>query len=212
MTILADSSGASSSAAEDRFVELFAEAFGIEKVQLLSPEHPVRDIYGGARYVDFAIRAHEQRIAFEIDGLAWHHPEAITIAKFEDGLLRQNSLVHDNWRIYRWTDRQLVEDSERVKEQLILFLGAIPGLLAIVDFLPKRITQRGTTLHSRCIEWWGRGVIVPVAWSWLLMLISTPRIRHWKRELRQHEASKSDSGFDSFTRSICSIGRMSSLV
>lgn len=140
MTELADPRAAISTAAEDRFVELFAEAFGVEKVQLLSPEHPVQDIYGATRFVDFAIRTPAQRVAFEIDGLVWHHPEAISIAKFEDDLLRQNSLVHDAWRVYRWTDRQLAEDGERVKQQLILFLGAVPGLLAMDDFLPK---QRG---------------------------------------------------------------------
>ena len=40
---------------QDLFVELFAQAFGVDKVQLLSPEHPVRDIDGTMRYVDFAL-------------------------------------------------------------------------------------------------------------------------------------------------------------
>ena len=108
---------ATSSQPQDLFVELFAEAFGMDKVRLLSPEDPVRDIDGTMRYVDFALRTATERFAFEIDGLAWHHPDAITIAKFEDDLLRQNSLIHDNWRVYRWTDRQVADDGERVKEQ-----------------------------------------------------------------------------------------------
>jgi superfamily II DNA or RNA helicase len=141
MTDLQEPRGAVSSAAEDRFIELFAEAFGVEKVQLLSPEHPVQDIYGTARFVDFAIRTLDHRVAFEIDGLAWHHPEAISIAKFEDDLLRQNSLIHDNWQVFRWTDRQLAQDPDQVKEQLILFLGAIPGLLALDDFMPKQLGE-----------------------------------------------------------------------
>ena len=65
MTEIAEPRAATTSAAEDRFVELFAEAFGVEKVQLLSPEHPVQDIYGAPRFVDFAIRSHAQRAAFE---------------------------------------------------------------------------------------------------------------------------------------------------
>nr|MCU0983239.1 DEAD/DEAH box helicase [Pirellulaceae bacterium] len=96
------------------------------------------------RYVDFALRTATERFAFEIDGLVWHHPECITIAKFEDDLLRQNSLIHDRWRVYRWTDRQVAEEGERVKEQLALFLGSIPGLLAFDDFLPK---QRGEVVR-----------------------------------------------------------------
>jgi len=54
MTNVVEPRAAVSSAAEDLFVELFAEAFGVEKVQLLSPEHPVQDIYGTTRFVDFA--------------------------------------------------------------------------------------------------------------------------------------------------------------
>ena len=56
MTGVVEPRAALSTVAEDRFVELFAEAFGVEKVQLLSPEHPVQDIYGATRFVDFANR------------------------------------------------------------------------------------------------------------------------------------------------------------
>ncbi len=63
-------------------------------------------------------------------------------------MLRQNSLIHDRWRVYRWTDRQVAEDGERVKEQLALFLGSIPGLLAFDDFLPK---QRGEVVRLELI-------------------------------------------------------------
>ena len=134
---------ATSTQPEDLFVDLFAQAFGVEKVRLLSPQHPVRDIDGTTRCVDFALRTATERFAFEIDGLVWHHPEAISIADFEDSLLRQNSLIHDRWRVFRWTDRQVAEDGARVKQQLALFLGAIPGLLAFDDFLPK---QRGEVI------------------------------------------------------------------
>jgi len=66
---------AQSSRPEDAFVELFAQVFGLEKVQLLSYDHPVEDIYGGSRYVDYALTTQDAKIAFEIDGLTWHHPE-----------------------------------------------------------------------------------------------------------------------------------------
>jgi superfamily II DNA or RNA helicase len=123
---------------EDVFVELFAQVFGLEKVQLLAHEYPVEDIYGGGREIDYALRAADEKIAFEIDGLTWHHPGAITVAKFEDDLLRQNSLVHQGWRVFRWTDRELLHEPERVKEQMALFLESIPGLLSFDEFLPKQ--------------------------------------------------------------------------
>jgi superfamily II DNA or RNA helicase len=136
----------SSTAPEDEFITLFAQVFGTEKTWLLAPQHPVQDIYGGTRYVDYALRTTDGGVAFEIDGLTWHLPEAISVEKYEDDLLRQNSLIHDGWRLFRWTDRQLLQEPERVKDQLALFLERIPGLLSFDDFLPK---QRGEVLELR---------------------------------------------------------------
>lgn len=137
---------AQSSTAEDAFVELFTQVFGLDKVQLLSYEHPVEDIYGSLRYIDYALKTSEASIAFEIDGLNWHHPDAIPVEKFEDDLLRQNSLIHLGWQVFRWTDRQLIEEPERVKEQLLLFLESISDLVSFEDFLPR---QPGEAIELR---------------------------------------------------------------
>ena len=146
---------ATSTQPQDLFVELFAQEFGVDKVQLLSPEHPVQDIDGTMRYVDFALRTASERFAFEIDGLVWHHPECITIAKFEDDLLRQNSLIHDQWRVYRWTDRQVAEEGERVKEPLARIpLEGAPSLQTVQSSIcslgtfPKSTAFRVSTVAS----------------------------------------------------------------
>jgi superfamily II DNA or RNA helicase len=131
---------------QDLFAELFAQVFGLEKTQLLVPEHLVQDIYGGSRFIDFALQTSAEKVAFEIDGLLWHVPDAERIEKYEDDLLRQNSLIHHGWRVFRWTDRQISAESEQIKEQLLLFLERIPGLLEFDDFLPK---QRGSLLELR---------------------------------------------------------------
>jgi superfamily II DNA or RNA helicase len=131
---------------QDLFADLFAEVFGLEKAQLLAPEYPVEDIYGGSRFIDFALRTLDEKIALEVDGLTWHVPDAEAIHEYEDQLLRQNSLVHQGWRVFRWTDRQIAQEPEQVKEQLALFLERIPGLLAFDDFLPR---QRGEVLELR---------------------------------------------------------------
>jgi len=78
---------------EDVFVELFAQVFGLANVQLLVHEYSVEDIYGSGRSLDDALRTSDERIAFEIDGLTWHLPVAIPVKKYEDDLLRQNSLT-----------------------------------------------------------------------------------------------------------------------
>ena len=85
-------------------------------------------------------------MAFEIDGLIWHVPDAERIASMRIDLLKQNSLIHQGWRVFRWTDRQIANEPEQVKEQLALFLERIPGLLTFDDFLPK---QHGEVLELR---------------------------------------------------------------
>ena len=63
---------------------------------------------------------------------------AISVADYEDQLLRQNSLIHKDWRVFRWTDRQLAEEPETIKDQLALFLEKISDLLDFDDFLPQQ--------------------------------------------------------------------------
>jgi superfamily II DNA or RNA helicase/very-short-patch-repair endonuclease len=134
---------------EDLFVGLFAQVFGLEKTHLLSYQHPFQDIYGGNREIDYAIRTVTEKVAFEIDGLIWHVPspdDAESIRKYEDDLFRQNSLIHQGWRVFRWTDRQIADEPEQIKDQLALFLERIPGLLEFDEFLPK---QHGALLTLR---------------------------------------------------------------
>jgi len=131
---------------EDDFIELFAQVFGIEKTQLLAPEFPFLDIDGTPRYIDFALRAADRKIAFEVDGPTHYQPPDFDRNKYEDDLLRQNSLMHLGWQVYRWTDHELDRHPERVREQLALFLERIPGLLELDDFLPR---QSGAAIDLR---------------------------------------------------------------
>ncbi|WP_254045289.1 DEAD/DEAH box helicase [Thiohalocapsa sp. ML1] len=137
---------ARSSQPEDDFVELFAQVFGIEKTGLLAPEFPFLDIDGTARFIDFALRAADRKIAFEVDGPTHYQAPDFDRSKYEDDLLRQNSLIYHGWDVYRWTDHELDRHPERVKEQLALFLERVPGLLELDDFLPK---QRGAAIDLR---------------------------------------------------------------
>jgi superfamily II DNA or RNA helicase len=137
-----NNSGEAGSIPEDLITELFTQVFGLENSLYLAPQHPVVDIYGVSRAVDFALRARGEKIAFEIDGLPWHVPDVIPVEKFEDDLLRQNSLVHQGWRVFRWTDRQIAHEPERVQEQLTLFLEKMPSFLSFDDFLPRQAGER----------------------------------------------------------------------
>jgi len=134
------------SPAEDLFIKVFCEAFGPEKTQYLFTQYPVVDIYGNHRFIDFALECGDIRIAVEIDGERYHSPAWISSDKYYDDLLKQNSLVYQNWKVYRWAYRQLKEAGEKVKDELVTFLGDLPQFRILEDFLPK---QKGKLIELK---------------------------------------------------------------
>ena len=129
------------SRAEELFVQLFCEAFGPEKTENLQVQYPCVDIYGRHRYIDFALESPESKIAIEIDGETYHNPSKVSENKYADDLLKQNSLIYDNWKIYRWIYSQLEKQPEKVKDELITFLGTSPMFKAFEADLPVQMEQ-----------------------------------------------------------------------
>ena len=133
------------SVAEDLFVQLFCEAFGPEYAGELFTQHPFVDIYGRHRYIDFALESSCEKIAIEIDGEHYHNPALVSPDKYVDDLLKQNSLVYADWKIFRWTYRQLRDKPELVKDELTTFLSKAL-LHSSASYLPE---QKGSTIQFR---------------------------------------------------------------
>jgi len=132
--------------AEDAFVELFAETFGISRVQYLINEYPFQDIYEESRYIDYALKTPLEQFAIEIDGEQWHNPALVSLDKYLDDLLKRNSLTYLGWRVFIWTYRQLINDPDRVKSELVQFLGQSTHFQITADYLPR---QKGALLELR---------------------------------------------------------------
>ncbi len=126
------------SSAEDLFVEIFQEAVGLVGTQWLQFQVPFTDIDERQRRIDYALNSPLSRYAFEIDGEFWHDPTSprVTPADFRNSLIRQNSLVYRGWKVYRWTDQQLIAERSRVVEQLRLFLEREIAAGTLGDLLP----------------------------------------------------------------------------
>ncbi len=135
--------------AENIFANLFVDTFGAEKADYLCPQYHFYDIYQGSRYADFMVEAGGRKVAIEIDDEASHNKQLVSSGKFYDDLLKQNSMVHLGWDVYRWAVRQLQKEPERVKDELRVFLGTHPHFQEIEDYLPK---QRGKALDGSSLE------------------------------------------------------------
>jgi superfamily II DNA or RNA helicase len=134
---------------EHEFVELFCETFGPEKAEVLCPQFHFLDIYQNNRCADFVIDNGHKRVAFEIDDETTHHSTLVSAGKFQDDLLRQNSMIYLGWAVYRWAVKQLREQRETVQDELRLFLGNHPQFKLIEDYLPA---QRGKILDVTELE------------------------------------------------------------
>lgn len=140
---------ASGSVAEDLFIELFSDAFGAEKAGYLYSQYHFYDIYQNSRYADFVLENGPRRIAIEIDDEASHNKQLVSSGKFYDDLLKQNSMVHLGWDVFRWAVRQMQQQPEAVKDELRVFLGSHPQFKEIEDYLPQ---QRGKALDGANLE------------------------------------------------------------
>lgn len=140
---------ASGSAAEDLFIDLFANTFGAEKAGYLYSQYPFYDIYQNARFADFVLENGETRVAIEIDDEASHNPRLVSQDKFYDDLLKQNSMIHLGVDVYRWAVRQMQKQPETVKDELRVFLGSDPRFKEIEDYLP---TRQGRALKADQLE------------------------------------------------------------
>lgn len=140
---------ASGSIAEDLFIELFADTFGAEKAGYLYSQYPFYDIFQNARFADFVLENGSNRIAIEIDDEASHNRTIISQDKFYDDLLKQNSMVHLGWAVFRWAVRQMQKQPETVKDELRVFLGDAAHFKEIDDCLP---TQRARSLNAEQLE------------------------------------------------------------
>lgn len=134
------------SIAEDLFIELFCDVFGPEKSQFIFVQYPFVDIYGNNRYIDFALESEDSKIAIEIDGETYHNPNKVSSNKYYDDLLKQNSLIYNNWKVYRWAYNQLKNQPEKFKDEIVTFLGDLPEFKSMDDYLPK---QKGKVIELK---------------------------------------------------------------
>ncbi|MBE6846156.1 MAG: DEAD/DEAH box helicase [Ruminococcus sp.] len=136
---------ASGSSAEDLFIELFSETFGAEKAGFLYSQYHFYDIYQNDRFADFFLESGTRKIAIEIDDEASHNKNIISQNKFYDDLLKQNSMIHLGWDVYRWAVRQMQIQPDTVKDELRVFLGSNASFREVEDYLP---VQRGKTING----------------------------------------------------------------
>lgn len=111
---------------EAYFEQAFIDVFGREKLDCLAREYPILDISGRNRFVDYFLETDTGTIAIEKNGESYHHPLCIGRARYDQQLLKQNSLVAYGAKVYRWSLAGM-QFKERFYDELRRFFGSPAG-------------------------------------------------------------------------------------
>ena len=107
---------------EAGFENAFIDAFGKKHLQALNREFEYYDLEHTRRFVDYALFSENQKFAIELNGERYHHPPFIGEKRYRSQLFKQNSLVADGFKVFRWSLRGM-QDKERMILDLKTFLG-----------------------------------------------------------------------------------------
>ncbi len=88
---------------ESYFEDAFCEVFGREVLNRVSREYPVPDAKGGTRWIDYVVHTEDGFIGIEKNGETYHHPVIVGKERYKDQLLKQNSIVSQGGKLYRWS-------------------------------------------------------------------------------------------------------------
>lgn len=111
---------------EAHFEQAFIDLFGRESLDFLSREYPVIDLDGHNRYVDYYLERDSGNVAIEKNGVSYHHPQLIGKKRYLGQLLKQNSLVAQHTKVYRWA-LEGMKFKERFHDDLKRYLGDVQG-------------------------------------------------------------------------------------
>lgn len=109
---------------EFNFALSFEQVFGAKHIHALQPEAPYVDRQGHRRYIDYVLHRNSQPIAIELNGELYHHPlsKIVSQKKYRSQLFKQNSLVNDGYRVYRWSNRGM-QDEFKFEDQIKEYFG-----------------------------------------------------------------------------------------
>ena len=107
---------------EYNFESLFEQVYGSKYLYALEREYQYVDLLGKSRYVDYMLKTQNGDIAIELNGEAFHHPLVIDRKRYLSQLLKQNSLMNEGIKVYRWSNAGMA-DEKKFADQIRLYFG-----------------------------------------------------------------------------------------
>ncbi len=107
---------------EAYFEQAFIEMYGQQSLNKVEREFPIIDINGQTRWVDYIIRHKNYNIAIEKNGETYHHPIITQKKAYQKQLIKQNSLVAYDYKVFRWS-LEGMKFKDNFREEMKKFFG-----------------------------------------------------------------------------------------
>lgn len=108
--------------------------------EYLHAEYEVNDLQQGSRFLDFAYLRPPYRICFELDGYGPHLKD-LNRWQFADQLQRQNHLIFDEWKLFRFSLDDIKEKPQRCQLFVQQLLGKYYSSTSGTPYLSRRERQ-----------------------------------------------------------------------
>ncbi|WP_256759977.1 DNA-binding response regulator [Cohnella sp. WQ 127256] len=123
--------------------KLFIQEIGwpaVGNLDCLQAEYEIPNTRNSSYYLDFAYIRAPYLINWEVDDFS-SHAKNITRRGFDYDRDRQNQLVHDEWRVYRFTLDAIKERPLQCRQFILQILGKLYGGI-LQDTQPLTLKQR----------------------------------------------------------------------
>ncbi|NOV00175.1 DNA-binding response regulator [Paenibacillus sp. LMG 31457] len=94
----------------------------IRHFRQLHPEYEVKDYLDGTRFIDFAYLRPPYCICIEMDGFG-PHARDIDRTRFGDNLMRQNQLMLNGWKVFRFAVDDITGHQRRCQQVILSMMG-----------------------------------------------------------------------------------------
>ena len=91
-------------------------------VKYLAKEHSIADNEGHSYFLDYFVRLNDGAIAVEENGVTYHHPQVIGIARYRKQLQKQNTCTQWGIKLYRFSTEDCQFES-RIEDDIRTFFG-----------------------------------------------------------------------------------------
>ncbi|MGL6099261.1 MAG: DEAD/DEAH box helicase family protein, partial [Fusobacteriaceae bacterium] len=114
--------GIDASYLEHHFENMFMEFYGDESYNFLKKEAKIIGFNGENIFADYLIEKRNESIVIEENGENYHHPQKTGEERYKKQIERQNALVYQDYKVFRFSKNE-IEFKDRMLEEMEIFFG-----------------------------------------------------------------------------------------